>query len=292
MAETWTFEKVWANVDKKLVEWKEFINKSTDSLAKEASDTADQVWKSFLDKALAFSKTLTKSWNWWKEKAQWVVDGVVDGWKQVVDGAIDSWKQVVEAWKNAIGSVSDRVNSFQDALSSWLAIIKKEWGQYIVEVKNDAWDSVKMAMERTTTTWKEVLTYGAWKWQYVTDGASDYTDKAKAIASVAYDNTVKPIVKTWKAVVASAQSQYEVKLAWIKWETSMAAKWEKPPETTWEKPKEHQVKVWDTLSKIALNEVGWDKTKAWEYLKKILEANKWIDPNKISVWQKISLPKA
>lgn len=287
----WTFEQAWAVVDQKINQWAQYVSETTDSLQKWASDLADKTGKSFLDKALKFSKSLASLWDWWKEKAQW---------------AVDSGKQVVEWAKTAIASVSERVNSFQEAINNWLAVIKKEWGQYVAEVKDDAGNTTKMAMERTTAAGKEVLAQVDGQWQYVKDTAWDYADKTKAIATVAYNNTLKPTVdwvsqsvqawvNTAKKVYAEWKRQYREELAAIKWDTAMAAKWEKhqdkPQENTPEKSKEHIVKSWDTLSKIALTEVGWDKSKAWEYLKKIIEANKGIDPNKIAVWQKIALPK-
>lgn len=281
------FEQAWAAIDHTLDQWATYIKESTNSLANSASKKMDDLWKSALKWSLWTSDALRSAWDSVKTNVNWAIES----WKSAIT-------QVVESWKSAITSVSNRVNSFQDAVNNWLAIIKKEWGQYIAEVKNDAWETVKMAMERTTATWKEVLANVGWKWQYVKDTAGDYADKANAIATVAYNNTLKwgvDAVKAWvntaKTVYAEWKRQYKEELAKQKWETSFAAKWEWPQKTTWEKPKEHEVKSWDTLSKIALNEVGWDKSKAWEYLKKIMEANKWIDPNKIAIGQKISLPK-
>lgn len=274
-----TFEQAWASIDQKIDKWTQYAKETTDSLQKWASDLADKTEKSFLEKARWISQGLANLWAWIKDQFNW---------------AVDSWKQVIDWAQKAIASVWERVNTFQDAINSWLATIKKEWWKFYAEVKDDAGNNVKMAMEKTTATWKEVLANVDGKWQYVKDTAWDYADKTKAVATVAYNNTLKwgvDAVKAWvntaKTVYAEWKRQYKEELAKQKWETSFAAKWEKPQE--WNK--EHQVKSWETLSKIALEQVGWDKSKAWEYLKKIMEANKWIDPNKIAVWQKISLPK-
>lgn len=286
-----TFEQAWAAIDQKVDQGTQYAQETVNSLQQWASDAADRTEKSFLDSARSLSASLSNFWSSIKEKFQW---------------AVNSGKQVVEWAKTAVASISNSVNSFQDSINNGLAVIKKEWGQYYAEVKDDAGNTTKMAMERTTATGKEVLANVDGKWQYVKDAAGDYADKAQAIATVAYNNTLKKWVDATKThvqawinvarnTVKDLWRQYNDQLAQQRWETSFASKWEPSPAKTENKDvnasKDYIVKSGDTLSKVALSEVGWDKTKAAEYLKKVIDANKGIDPNKIAIGQKIHLPK-
>lgn len=295
-----TFENAWRRADQLVDNTSQAISETAQSVERSAVTKLKWIadWANdFFSKIWSWIKSV---WNTISDTHRWAVETTVSAMEWLAKA-----KDATINWANeAIASVSQRIDSFNQAISDWIAIVKLEWWKYIVEIKDDTWKAVKYAMERTTATWREVLANVNWKWQYVKDVGWDYADKATAAATVAYNNTLKPV---WDVVVATGKA---VGRAYEEWKrqynqeldkTRMASRWTKPPEGSIQDArrldnnlstsKEYTIKSWDTLSKIALTEVGWNRSIAWEYLKKVADANPWINPDKIAVWQKINLPK-